>query len=56
MMASARGDLEVMELLLAHGADFRPKNRWGATALSEAKRSFRPVRAVQLLQQAGATE
>ncbi|WP_226588250.1 hypothetical protein [Microseira wollei] len=45
-----------MELLLAHGADFHPRTRSWATPLSEAKRSFRSVRAAQLLQQAGATE
>jgi uncharacterized protein len=56
MMASARGDLETMAILLENSADFRPKNRWGATALSEARKSFRSSQAAELLMRAGAVE
>jgi ankyrin repeat protein len=54
MMAAAQGNLEVIALLLSHGADVAPQNRWGATALSEARKSFRARQAVELLVQAGA--
>jgi uncharacterized protein len=56
MMVAARGDLELIELLLQHGADFTPQNNWGATALSEAQKSFRARQAVALLTAAGARE
>jgi uncharacterized protein len=56
MMAAARGDLDTIELLLKHGADVRPVNRWGATALSEARNSFRSTQAVELLLRAGAID
>jgi ankyrin repeat protein len=56
MMASARGDLETMQLLLNHGADFRPKNNWGQTALSEARQSLRATQASALLLKAGAID
>jgi uncharacterized protein len=56
MMAAAQGNLEIMTLLLEHNADFRPVNRWGSTALSEAKRSLRSAQAADLLIQAGAEE
>jgi uncharacterized protein len=56
MMAAARGDLEIITLLLENGADFRPQNRWGGTALSEARNSFRAGLATELLLQAGAIE
>ena len=36
MMASARGDINIIEMLLQQGADVTPQNRWGGTALSEA--------------------
>jgi ankyrin repeat protein len=35
MMAAARGDIDTMAILLNYGADVHPKNRWGATALTE---------------------
>ena len=55
-MAAAQGNLEIISLLLDRGADFRPINRWGTTALTEARKSFRAAQATQLLIQAGATE
>ena len=42
--------------LLSQGADFTPRNKWGATALDEAKKSFRSIAAMALLRAAGATE
>ncbi len=56
MMASARGDLDTITLLLEQGADVTPVNRWGQTALSEAKKSFRARDAIALLTKAGAAE
>jgi uncharacterized protein len=56
MMAAARGDLETMTILLEHEADVTPRNKWGATALSEAQQSMRAKKAVTLLRQAGAEE
>ncbi|MBW4497151.1 MAG: hypothetical protein KME26_29660 [Oscillatoria princeps RMCB-10] len=45
-----------MALLLENGADVHVKNRWGGTPLNEAKKSFRPQQAVELLLRAGAVE
>jgi uncharacterized protein len=56
MMAAARGDIDAIALLLEHGADVNVKNRWGGTPLAEARKSFHPYQAVELLIRAGATE
>lgn len=56
LMMAARGDLPMLEFLLSQGADFTPRNKWGATALDEAKKSFRSTAAMALLHAAGATE
>jgi uncharacterized protein len=53
-MASAKGDLETMTILLAGGADVSPCNRWGMTALSEARQCVRANVAVEMLMRAGA--
>ena len=45
-----------MTSLLENGADVRPQNSWNGTALSEARKSFNPQKAVALLLQAGAEE
>jgi uncharacterized protein len=54
MMAAAKGDLETLAILLNGGADVLPCNRWGMTALSEARQCVRATTAVEMLMRAGA--
>jgi uncharacterized protein len=56
MMSSALGHLEIMEILLKYKADYSPRNNWHGSALSEARKSVRANRAVEILLRAGATE
>ncbi len=45
-----------MTILLAGGADVSPSNRWGMTALSEARQCMRATAAVEILMRAGASD
>ena len=56
MMASARGDLDVMEVLLSFGADGTVHTDWGSSVWQEAKKSVRSYQALELLREYGITE